>query len=315
MLALSFREAVSECTFGTKEVPPLERDSSYVSCCHPRRVGRKHIILCGNVDSSWPMKWMVGPDFPAVLLVFVLILVISLPSITLSGIVIGWYVAVPMVALLITLLIAYSATACSDPGIVYGNNDGKPIIIGDNRVVPTTDPTQESSGISDVEMAAAVANTVESITNSTNTNSEVVDAASDNSGAVGISTTDDSTGVDIESSSSAPASSSSSSSVASSSLTQSNNSYNNNNNNYNNSTPSTIECSSCDIQRPFTATHCAYCGVCIDKLDHHCPWSGQCIGRNNMLPFQIFVSLIGVMCWFCVGASIYAVYLLARYHD
>jgi hypothetical protein len=33
----------------------------------------------------------------------------------------------------------------------------------------------------------------------------------------------------------------------------------------------TIECGMCEIQRPITARHCTYCGVCIDGLDHHCP--------------------------------------------
>lgn len=321
MLPLRFREVVSECAFGSKEVPPLERDSSYVTCCHPRRIGQKHVVLCGNINSNWPMKWMVGPDFPAVLLVFALILVIGLPSITLSGIVIGWYVALPMVVVYMILLIAYSATACSDPGIIYGNVDGKPSMIGDNRVLPSNTnanatATSISSGISDIEMATAVANTIENITSNastTYTNSSV--SATDTTSAA--TSTDDVAVIDIESSSSSQAqarshaptpnpTSSSSSSVdtSSSSLRQ----YNNNN------APSTIECSSCEIQRPFTASHCAYCGVCIDKLDHHCPWSGQCIGRKNMIPFQVFVSLIGVMCWFCIGAVVYSMYLLARYH-
>lgn len=38
------------------------------------------------------------------------------------------------------------------------------------------------------------------------------------------------------------------------------------------SVPNSIECGQCKLQRPYTARHCDYCKVCIDRLDHHCPW-------------------------------------------
>jgi hypothetical protein len=39
------------------------------------------------------------------------------------------------------------------------------------------------------------------------------------------------------------------------------------------SKPDTMRCELCQIDRPFTASHCYDCGVCVDKLDHHCPVS------------------------------------------
>eukprot|EP01041_Mallomonas_annulata_P006132 gene6132-12417_t len=50
-----------------------------------------------------------------------------------------------------------------------------------------------------------------------------------------------------------------------------------------------IECGTCEIQRPITAAHCSYCGVCIDNLDHHCPWCGKCIGKKTKGMFFIFL--------------------------
>jgi hypothetical protein len=44
------------------------------------------------------------------------------------------------------------------------------------------------------------------------------------------------------------------------------------NNSRGGSRPATlIECGHCEIQRPMTARHCNYCGVCVENLDHHCP--------------------------------------------
>jgi hypothetical protein len=34
----------------------------------------------------------------------------------------------------------------------------------------------------------------------------------------------------------------------------------------------TIECGNCQYHRPTTASHCHYCDICVNKLDHHCPW-------------------------------------------
>ena len=31
-----------------------------------------------------------------------------------------------------------------------------------------------------------------------------------------------------------------------------------------------VECAKCDIQRPYSSTHCYECGLCVDDLDHHC---------------------------------------------
>jgi palmitoyltransferase ZDHHC9/14/18 len=38
------------------------------------------------------------------------------------------------------------------------------------------------------------------------------------------------------------------------------------------------------------SNHCDVCNVCILDYDHHCPWTSKCIGRNNILPFYLFIT-------------------------
>ena len=54
----------------------------------------------------------------------------------------------------------------------------------------------------------------------------------------------------------------------------------------------TMECSICQLYRPPTAVHCYECGVCVDRLDHHCPWTGKCIGKGNLVYFYAFLSTL-----------------------
>lgn len=48
-------------------------------------------------------------------------------------------------------------------------------------------------------------------------------------------------------------------------------------------------CISCNIFRPFNASHCSECGFCILDKDHHCFWLDNCIGRNNYEFYYGFV--------------------------
>ncbi|KAA0170756.1 hypothetical protein FNF28_01298 [Cafeteria roenbergensis] len=36
---------------------------------------------------------------------------------------------------------------------------------------------------------------------------------------------------------------------------------------------------------------CHDCGVWVHGMDHHCPWTGQCIARDNTAPFYVFLVL------------------------
>jgi palmitoyltransferase ZDHHC9/14/18 len=48
-------------------------------------------------------------------------------------------------------------------------------------------------------------------------------------------------------------------------------------------------CKTCHILRPPRASHCSFCGVCVERFDHHCPWIGNCIGKKNYLLFVVFL--------------------------
>ena len=53
-------------------------------------------------------------------------------------------------------------------------------------------------------------------------------------------------------------------------------------------------CQSCNIYRPPRASHCSFCGYCVEKFDHHCPWIGSCIGKKNYVKFMVYTAAISL---------------------
>ena len=51
-------------------------------------------------------------------------------------------------------------------------------------------------------------------------------------------------------------------------------------------------CFTCDIYKPFRATHCGICGNCVHGFDHHCLWLGTCIGGANYMDFAIYITCL-----------------------
>ena len=54
-------------------------------------------------------------------------------------------------------------------------------------------------------------------------------------------------------------------------------------------------CSSCQCyyNPSLKISHCNYCGVCIEGLDHHCVWIGKCVGKYNKKTFYgLIVSVV-----------------------
>jgi hypothetical protein len=68
----------------------------------------------------------------------------------------------------------------------------------------------------------------------------------------------------------------------------------------NTETAGTVECGICEIQRPYNASHCYECGVCVEDLDHHCPWTGKCIGKKNLQQFHFFLWSLATLILFVV---------------
>jgi hypothetical protein len=83
----------------------------------PTRIGSS-ILLCGRRKSYFPNHCLVGPDWPFVVCVFFLIVVIN--GVVL-GVVspLGWPPVLIGIIGAIALLVSYSMTVFSDPGIVY----------------------------------------------------------------------------------------------------------------------------------------------------------------------------------------------------
>jgi len=69
-------------------------------------------------------------------------------------------------------------------------------------------------------------------------------------------------------------------------------------------------CTTCDIERPFLASHCSQCDNCVEVADHHCNWIANCVGQRNHRAFVAFVVDVFVLAWYFLACSI--VYLVRK---
>eukprot|EP01039_Chlorochromonas_danica_P010854 gene10855-12064_t len=72
-----------------------------------------------------------------------------------------------------------------------------------------------------------------------------------------------------------------------------------------------MECTFCKLDRPWNASHCYDCGVCIVDLDHHCPWTGKCIGKKTLFTFRGFL----VSLWLLIAFVVIFVIVTAVRHS
>ncbi|CAM9727811.1 unnamed protein product, partial [Ectocarpus fasciculatus] len=86
--------------------------------CGPRRVGNT-ILLCGTKEGRFPQHCLVGPNWICMLATYGLVLTPTL-ALLIFGTGAEYWVASFIVCITgSALLLAFSMTACSDPGIVY----------------------------------------------------------------------------------------------------------------------------------------------------------------------------------------------------
>lgn len=85
---------------------------------YPRRIGNS-VLICGRRQSRFPYQLFVGPEWPCMLVTYSLIIVPSVFFLRNVATIWGPAVIVLATVSLFVLLIAFSCTACSDPGIVF----------------------------------------------------------------------------------------------------------------------------------------------------------------------------------------------------
>ncbi|CAM9772576.1 unnamed protein product [Pylaiella littoralis] len=86
--------------------------------CGPHRVGNT-VLLCGKKEGRFPRHCMVGPNWLCMLATYMLILTPTLALIVFETAAEHWVATFIVCVTGSALLLAFSLTACSDPGIVY----------------------------------------------------------------------------------------------------------------------------------------------------------------------------------------------------
>lgn len=255
----------SFCTWvePSKEGEELIDDDTFVTW--PKFVGDR-ILFWGKKKSYWPYQCFLGTDWPIVVLTYFLIVVINVVVLTVIA-PLGWYVVLAGSISCAILLIFYSATVATNPGIIYETRED--IVDLESSSCDNSANLESESHQPMLGLELTSTNIAES-TEEHNGNAATISILGGDQNSAVVNPIDD---VGVR----PPA------------------------------VPSTIECGQCKIQRPYTARHCYYCKVCINELDHHCPWCGQCIGEENMKFFQCFVGWLSFQCYFLLCSFLYFV--------
>eukprot|EP01041_Mallomonas_annulata_P010461 gene10461-21825_t len=264
------------------------------------------------VKSFEPGK--VGPDWPCMLMTYGLIIVPTIFFIINIAIVIHAGLVVFACFTVTALLIAFSMTACSDPGVIYT----KPPVGITVTVTPTTSRGEAIHPSSSNTMGISlITNQDASILpeqqqlqqqlQQLQPSSDIEENRGHDRDPVlaedgdGLYEGDVPEGVSVTSSNTG---------LLHTSTNNTNTNVHDNTNTSDNNTNTLvmeIECSLCHMNRPRSAHHCYDCGVCVDELDHHCPWTGKCIGRKTLQSFYIFLWLLALHVLFVLGVFMYAV--------
>jgi len=280
MIDYSLRNGLENviCSNLNRPQPQLFDDGKHVKKCTAIGKGDGHsILLCGKRQSYFPFHCIVGPDWPVVVMVYCLILAANLIVLPIVA-PLGLPVVIIGVTGFLSLLYCYSAVACSDPGIVYE----EALVV-----------TNQSTDISTVGITGL------SPSNNSNNNINNSGAEQQEQGEEGEEGKIEDRARDIESLMRKEANTNEEASTEDALVVQGTVINTNNSTNSSSSTGTgtgeesktavkgggvhsqqrsrqlaysdRIECGQCELQRPYTARHCHYCGVCIDELDHHCP--------------------------------------------
>jgi hypothetical protein len=219
---------------------PLYDDHEFVT--KPIRIG-DFILFYGRRKSQFPYQCLVGPDWPFIVVVLFLIIVINA---VILGVIspLGWPpVLIGIIGALI-LLGSYSMVAFSDPGIVYRNDY--------QRHSSTESANQTFSLLPTPASSSQIASTNAPVNASSTPSHSLGDV--ENGGQQRYLLAENH-GLAMNNYT-APSAQHNVTSITRVSF----------------ALEHTIECGICQLNRPMTARHCSYCKTCILELDHHCPW-------------------------------------------
>jgi len=225
----------------------------------PIKIG-KSILLYGKRKSYFPFHCLVGPDWPMIIIVYFLIISINAVFLWIFS-ALGWIPVIIGLFSTICILISYSITIFSDPGIIY-KNDYDPAVM----VVRSLDSGSITRNNNNVNIIHSInGNDIEKNL-LLHSNTVPTDSGRVTSTANFNSNHNNSTVIPVDNSVNHTSSGGSG-----------NNSYSMNTTSSSMIIPfvppiNTVDCGQCNLKRPHSARHCNYCGVCMDGLDHHCPW-------------------------------------------
>ena len=127
MLESTIRDAMEKsfccCLREVKDEENLRDDGKF----HYFKRYKHSILLYGKLRSHFPYHCLVGNDWPLVVVVYFLILLANGVVLGIIGTV-AYPVVIIGIVMTVFLLISYSATVCTDPGIIFERDFIKPDI-------------------------------------------------------------------------------------------------------------------------------------------------------------------------------------------
>jgi hypothetical protein len=289
--------------YQTKEEERLDDD---VFVYTPHYIGN-HILLCGKKSSQFPYQLMIGPDWPCMVLTYVLILTPTFFFLWDVGNVLGWWIYLVGGSTGFMTLLYFSLTACTDPGIVFlkalSSQQRIEALAKDKYLNDLEKGSVITTARADENTADLAVSTLDSHDSNFRTTCELngddsvdksnVNISLDNEPTlsqqqrIGTSAVDqdttfnsDENSLDIEAgvrvpdgNSTAPSTATPAATGAASSVPKLANGGENSARSINSASNHLIECGTCAMKRPTSASHCYDCGLCIDEVDHHCPVS------------------------------------------
>ena len=69
-------------------------------------------------------------------------------------------------------------------------------------------------------------------------------------------------------------------------------------------------CAICKVYYNYNkkVSHCTFCDVCVEGMDHHCVWVGKCVGKKNLKPFYGILVSVAITYLFIIISFLFLYY-------